>query len=65
MSCALASTSWPNCEVRVATELLIDTGRGPEEVCALPLDCLARGSDGAPVLVYEDRKANRRSRESG
>jgi hypothetical protein len=45
--------------------LPIDTGRGPEEVCALPLDCLACASDGAPVLVHENRKANRRSRESG
>jgi integrase len=51
-----------HCEVRVATELLIDSGRRPEEVCSLPLDCLARHSDGAPVLVYENRKANRRSR---
>ena len=26
---------------------------------------MARDSDGAPVLVYENRNANRRSRESG
>ncbi len=52
-----------HCEVQVATEL-IDTGRRPEQVCALPLDCLARDSDGAPVLVHENRKANRRCRES-
>ena len=45
--------------------MLIDIGRLPEEVCALPLDCLTRDSDGVPVLVYENRKANRRCRESG
>jgi hypothetical protein len=49
------------CEARVATELLIDTGRRPEEAHALPQDCLARDSDGAPVLAHENRKANRRS----
>jgi integrase len=49
-------------EIRVATELLMDTGRRPEEVCALAWDCLARDSDGSPVLVYDNHKANRRSR---
>jgi hypothetical protein len=46
-------------EMRVATELLMDTGRRPQEICALPWDCLARDSDGSPVLVYENGKANR------
>jgi integrase len=49
-------------EARVATELLMDTGRRPEEVCALSWDCLARDSDGSPVLVYENHKANRLAR---
>lgn len=49
-------------EIRVATELLMDTGRRPEEICALPWDCLARDSDQSPVLVYDNRKAHRRSR---
>jgi len=49
-------------EMRVATELLMDTGRRPQEICALPLDCLARDSDGSPVLVYENHKENRLSR---
>jgi hypothetical protein len=49
-------------EIRVATELLMDTGRRPQEICALPLDCLARDGDGSPVLVYENHKENRLSR---
>jgi hypothetical protein len=49
-------------EMRVATELLMDTGRRPQEICALPLDCLARDGDGSPVLVYENHKENRLSR---
>lgn len=49
-------------EMRVATELLMDTGRRPQEICALPLDCLARDSDGSPVLVYENYKQNRLAR---
>ena len=53
------------CQVRVAAGLLIDTGRRSEGVCALPLDFLARDSDTAPVLVHENRKANRRSRSPG
>jgi integrase len=49
-------------EMRVATELLMDTGRRPQEICALPWDCLARDGDGSPVLVYENHKENRLSR---
>ena len=45
--------------IRTATEILIDTGRRPEDVVALPLDCLTSGADGAPVLVYDNHKANR------
>jgi integrase len=48
--------------LRTATEILIDTGRRPEDVVALPLDCLASGSDGTPVLVYDNHKANRLGR---
>jgi integrase len=48
--------------LRTATELLIDTGRRPEEVLALPLDCLAADADGSPVLVYDNHKANRLGR---
>ena len=48
--------------IRTATEILIDTGRRPEDVVALPLDCLAAGPDGAPVLVYDNLKANRLGR---
>ena len=48
-------------QVRTAIEILIDTGRRPEDVVALPLDCLAQDADGAPVLVY-NHKANRQGR---
>ena len=48
--------------IRTATEILIDTGRRPEDVVALPLDCLASSTDGAPVLVYDNHKANRLGR---
>jgi integrase len=49
-------------EIRTATELAIDTGRRPEEIAALGFDCLARDSDGAPVLVYDNHKAARAQR---
>ncbi|MET7474635.1 hypothetical protein ABZT17_09770 [Streptomyces sp. NPDC005648] len=49
-------------EVRVCTELLIDTGRRPDEVCQLPLDCLERDPDGSPVLLYDNHKAFRLGR---
>ena len=49
-------------EIRVAVELLIDTGRRPGEICHLAFDCLDRDLDGAPVLVYDNRKNNRLGR---
>jgi integrase len=49
-------------EVRVATELVIDTGRRPEEICRLGLDCLERDGDGKPVLVYDNYKGQRNGR---
>ena len=48
--------------IRTAIELLIDTGRRPEDVVALPLDCLVTDADGSPVLVYDNHKANRLGR---
>jgi integrase len=48
-----------NPEVRVAVELAMDTGRRPEEICALPWDCLTPGGDGAALLVYDNLKAGR------
>jgi integrase len=48
--------------MRVAAELLIDTGRRPEEICTLGYGCLDRDSDGAPVLVYDNHKAARLGR---
>jgi integrase len=49
-------------EVRVATELVIDTGRRPDEICRLGLDCLERDGDGKPVLVYDNHKGHRTGR---
>jgi integrase len=49
-------------EIRTAVELLIDTGRRPNEICQLALDCLAQDQDGKPVLIYENFKANRKQR---
>jgi hypothetical protein len=48
--------------VRVAVELLIDTGRRPDEICQLPIDCLDIGANGKAVLVYTDYKQNRPDR---
>jgi hypothetical protein len=48
--------------VRVAVELLIDTGRRPVEICQLPLNCLERDSDGKYVLIYDDFKNDRPGR---
>jgi hypothetical protein len=49
-------------EVRVATQIGIDTGRRPEDILNLPLDCLARDKDGGAVLVYDNVKADRLGR---
>ncbi|WP_326617661.1 tyrosine-type recombinase/integrase [Streptomyces decoyicus] len=51
-----------NVETRVATELLIDTGRRPDEVFTLPMDCLEQDPDGSPVLIYDNHKAYRLGR---
>jgi hypothetical protein len=47
---------------RVATQIGIDTGRRPEDILNLRLDCLARDKDGGDVLVYDNIKANRLGR---
>jgi len=49
-------------EGKVAIELFIDTGRRPDEVCALGWDCLRRDDDGNPVLVYDNLKGDRLGR---
>jgi integrase len=59
--CANLDTLEP-VEVRVATQIGIDTGRRPEDILNLPLDCLARDKDGGDVLVYDNIKANRLGR---
>ncbi len=48
--------------IRTAIEILIDTGRRPEDVVALPMDCLASDPGGSPVLVYDNHKAHRLGR---
>lgn len=47
---------------RRITELLIDTGRRPDEICLLPLDCLDRDASGKAVLIFTDYKNNRPGR---
>jgi integrase len=49
-------------EVRVAVQLLMDTGRRPEDIAELGLDCLTRDPGDQPVLVYDNIKAHRLGR---
>jgi integrase len=49
-------------QIRTAIEILIDTGRRPDDVVELPLDCLASDPGGSPVLVYDNHKAHRLGR---
>ena len=50
-------------EIRTAAELIIDTGRRPDEICALPWDCLEYDEPGhEPVLVYFNHKSARLGR---
>jgi len=55
-----ASTSTRH--ARPAIELLMDTGRRPEEILRLPYDCLDTAADGKHVLVYAEFKINREGR---
>jgi integrase len=49
-------------EIKTAVQIAIDTGRRPEEIMSLPLDCLTRDAGGAPVLVYDNLKRDREGR---
>ncbi|MFD3803687.1 tyrosine-type recombinase/integrase [Streptomyces sp. NPDC058619] len=49
-------------EIRVAVELIIDTGRRPDEIGRLRYDCLERDGDGKSVLIYDNHKSARRAR---
>ncbi|MEU5193859.1 site-specific integrase [Streptomyces scabiei] len=51
-----------NREFRVATELLIDTGRRPDEISTLPFECLEKDPDGTLVLLYDNSKNYRLGR---
>jgi Phage integrase family len=46
-------------DIRVAVQLLIDTGRRPAEICLMPWDCLDQDRDGKYALIYTDFKNNR------
>jgi integrase len=59
--CANLDTLEP-VEVTVATQIGIDTGRRPEDILSLPLNCLTRDKDGGDVLIYDNIKANRLGR---
>jgi len=50
-------------DVAVTAQLLVDTGRRPDEICKLPWDCLEQGPDGKHTLVYTDFKNNRVGRK--
>ncbi|MBW8800177.1 MAG: site-specific integrase [Streptomyces sp.] len=50
-------------EIRLSVELLMDTGRRPEEICRLELNCLTRDSQGKPVLLYNNWKEQRIGRQ--
>ena len=64
LSTRLADLERGSCgpEIRAGTELLMDTGRRPDEICRLPFDCLASGTDGSPVLCYDNHKGARNGR---
>ncbi|MGK3111168.1 tyrosine-type recombinase/integrase [Streptomyces sp. WAC05858] len=49
-------------EVKASVQIAIDTGRRPEDIIALPFDCLHRDADDGPVLVYDNAKADRLGR---
>ena len=64
-SCGRSAGTCPSLaapHIRTAAEILIDTGRRPEDVVALPLDCLSCDAGGSPVLVYDNLKASRLGR---
>ncbi|KLO44675.1 hypothetical protein ABW17_08285 [Mycobacterium nebraskense] len=61
IACANLDTLEP-VEVRVAIQVSIDTGGQPENILALPLNCLDRDKDEAAALVYDNAKANRLGR---
>jgi len=56
--CANLDTLEP-AEVKVAIQIGIDTGRRPEDILNLTLNCLDRDKDSGHVLVYDNIKANR------
>jgi Phage integrase family len=56
--CANLHTLEPT-EVKVATQIGIDTGRRPEDILNLTVQCLDRDKDSGHVLVYDNIKANR------
>ena len=64
MTVLCASLDLQPAEVRAATQIAIETGRRPEDILGLPLDCLARDKDGAAVLVYDNAKAHRLCRSA-
>ena len=52
----------PPGEIKTAVQIAIDTGRRPEEIMSLPLDCLTRDASGEPVLIYDNLKRDREGR---
>ncbi|MEQ4611465.1 site-specific integrase [Streptomyces cavourensis] len=50
-------------EMRLSVELLMDTGRRPEEICRLELNGLTRDGQAKPVLLYNNWKEQRIGRQ--
>src|ERR1035441_7123737 len=46
--------------LKIATQIAADTGRRPDEIASLPLDCLSRDARGAPPLNYNKNKKQKR-----
>ena len=46
-------------DYKAAIELLINTGRRPDEICRLPFDCLTHDSAEQPVMLYDNFKSRR------
>jgi integrase len=59
--CAALDTLGP-AEIKTAVQIAMDTGRRPDEIASLKLDCLTRDRDGKPVLLYDNIKADRMAR---
>ncbi|WP_396279265.1 tyrosine-type recombinase/integrase [Kibdelosporangium aridum] len=60
---ALPQLGSPNSHhLRIAVEVIMDTGRRPDEIFQIGFNCLDTDDDGKHVLIYTDFKNNREER---